>query len=103
MLLCRSKDQFFRSEADLNAAKDELVALIEAERDQEDPTLEERVDHPVEEDAEDESSVSVVHHIKKKIRLEKKRQQQVWLVLIFYLGTKLISTSAKKQSPKAYL
>ena len=77
MLSCRSKDQFFRSEEDLEAAKNDLVGLIEAEMEQVDPTLEERGEQVAEEIDEEEASTSVVHRIKKKIRLEKKLQQQV--------------------------
>ena len=77
MLSCRSKDQFFRSEEDLEAAKNVLVGLIEAEMEQVDPTLEERGEQVAEEIDEEEASTSVVHRIKKKIRLEKKLQQQV--------------------------
>ena len=77
MLSCRSKDQFFRSEEDLEAAKNVLVGLIEAEMEQVDPTLEEREEQVAEEINEEEASTSVVHRIKKKIRLEKKLQQQV--------------------------
>jgi hypothetical protein len=77
VLSCRSKDQFFRSEEDLEAAKNVLVGLIEAEMEQVDPTLEERGEQVAEEIDEEEASPSVVHRIKKKIRLEKKLQQQV--------------------------
>ena len=45
--------------------------------DQVDPTLEERDEQVAEEVNEEEASTSVVHRIKKKIRLEKKLQQQV--------------------------
>ena len=82
LFLLRSKDTYFRDEAAVAAAKEKLIALVEAEMNPVDPELEERRPSNSSLPDEAESSSSIFQSIRKKIWLDKAREVSSALLLL---------------------